>query len=313
MRPIRYAVPILALLLAGCQTPSKVIEGGAVPSPASPPPSPVCQEVSAGYQSLTSAYRTSIVDMGVGEAADAQKATVDLQTKVIEQGKPVLAEFDSALGILSTAMFHVAEAKKTGGVPTPVQVTAAENARVKAKYEYEMFFHVSCGGSLPSPITATSGPALVEASPDPSKWTPCDPDVSSSADNGCQDYIGDTCDAIHRDKAFATDDATVIAGLVESKWMVDEKRLDACPQFKALWNKAKSAVGNGKHVVGKDIQPGKFKTMDRVNDCYWARLSRSGDILDNQFASAAAEITVTVRKSDDTFESMNCGVWLKVG
>lgn len=61
------------------------------------------------------------------------------------------------------------------------------------------------------------------------------------------------------------------------------------------------------------ITPGRWRTTGDVEDCYWERTSRSGEIIDNNFATSAQEIMVTIRSSDGQFTSENCGIWKKVG
>ncbi|WP_147992377.1 hypothetical protein [Streptomyces sp. t39] len=61
------------------------------------------------------------------------------------------------------------------------------------------------------------------------------------------------------------------------------------------------------------ITPGRWRVSGDLEDCYWERTSRSGEILDNNFATSAQEITVTIRASDGQFTARGCGVWEKVG
>lgn len=107
----------------------------------------------------------------------------------------------------------------------------------------------------------------------------------------------------------------------------DEKLADAatsqlCPAQRYAYDNAISgkyptappldSFTDGNHVVGQDIAPGTYRT-GRVSDCYWARLRADGSIIDNNFASAALEIAVTVRDSDAIFETQGCGTWKKSG
>ncbi|WP_326590245.1 hypothetical protein [Streptomyces sp. NBC_01294] len=55
------------------------------------------------------------------------------------------------------------------------------------------------------------------------------------------------------------------------------------------------------------IKPGTYRIKGDLKNCYWERLTRSGEIIDNNFASAAREITVTIRASDGLFRSEGCG------
>ncbi|TQK49796.1 hypothetical protein FBY35_0064 [Streptomyces sp. SLBN-118] len=60
------------------------------------------------------------------------------------------------------------------------------------------------------------------------------------------------------------------------------------------------------------IAPGTYRTKGDLADCYWERTSKSGDILDNQFATSAQSITVSIRSGDGQFTSKSCGVWKPV-
>jgi hypothetical protein len=60
------------------------------------------------------------------------------------------------------------------------------------------------------------------------------------------------------------------------------------------------------------IPPGTYRTTGVVEGCYWERTTRGGEIIDNNFATSAQEITVTIRSSDGQFTTENCGVWKKV-
>lgn len=54
--------------------------------------------------------------------------------------------------------------------------------------------------------------------------------------------------------------------------------------------------------------PGTYRTSGDVEDCYWERARKDGTVLDNQFATAAKEIRVTVR-AGELFTSRDCGTW----
>lgn len=54
--------------------------------------------------------------------------------------------------------------------------------------------------------------------------------------------------------------------------------------------------------------PGTYRTSGDLEDCYWERARKDGTILDNQFATAAKEIRVTVR-AGELFTSRDCGTW----
>ncbi len=70
--------------------------------------------------------------------------------------------------------------------------------------------------------------------------------------------------------------------------------------------------GGGIHLVGKEIKPGTYYTSD-VEGCYWERTDANGEIIDNYFTNAAKRVQVTIRASDYSFSSDNCGQWQPVG
>lgn len=69
--------------------------------------------------------------------------------------------------------------------------------------------------------------------------------------------------------------------------------------------------GDGTFQVGKDIQPGTYRTRQASSGCYWARLSgfggSVGEIIANDNTDSPA--VVTIAASDKGFESQNCGTW----
>jgi hypothetical protein len=72
--------------------------------------------------------------------------------------------------------------------------------------------------------------------------------------------------------------------------------------------------GNGTFVVGKDIEPGTYKTAGPDGfGCYYARLKdTSGDlnaIINNNVSQGPA--TVTIKGSDGAFETSGCHTWSK--
>jgi len=71
--------------------------------------------------------------------------------------------------------------------------------------------------------------------------------------------------------------------------------------------------GDGTYMVGKDIQPGTYRTRVGSPGCYYARLKGfSGsvdDIIANDTTDAPA--VVTIKASDKGFMSQNCGTWTK--
>ncbi|MGW2207060.1 hypothetical protein [Streptomyces sp. NPDC001774] len=83
-----------------------------------------------------------------------------------------------------------------------------------------------------------------------------------------------------------------------------------CPKAAPILKQAVSGrydrwFGDGTYVVSskpvegeETIPPGTYRSQGKMEDCYWERTSESGDIIDNNFATSARSITVTIRSSD---------------
>lgn len=72
-------------------------------------------------------------------------------------------------------------------------------------------------------------------------------------------------------------------------------------------------VFDGTKTVGKDMEPGTYRTKTGAKDCYWSRTTGGGGIIANDFVGFAPEgVTVTVYPGEG-FESQRCGTWTKVG
>ncbi|MEV1042965.1 hypothetical protein AB0J01_41355 [Streptomyces sp. NPDC050204] len=54
---------------------------------------------------------------------------------------------------------------------------------------------------------------------------------------------------------------------------------------------------------------GTYQTTGALRDCYWERTAPSGETLDNQFATSAQAVRVTVRAGDGQFTTRSCGSW----
>jgi len=70
-------------------------------------------------------------------------------------------------------------------------------------------------------------------------------------------------------------------------------------------------IPDGTHIVGKDIQPGQYRTTAR-GGCYYARLrgfSGLEDILSNENVSPGTQAIVTIKPTDKGFKSEGCGRW----
>ncbi|GAA1346369.1 hypothetical protein GCM10009660_38260 [Catellatospora bangladeshensis] len=81
---------------------------------------------------------------------------------------------------------------------------------------------------------------------------------------------------------------------------------------------ATAAIGSGVHVVGRDVQPGQYRTEGPRTPgaiCYWARLEgTTGDYTEIIANGGAGEpTTVTIQEGDVGFKTTGCADWVKVG
>lgn len=68
---------------------------------------------------------------------------------------------------------------------------------------------------------------------------------------------------------------------------------------------------DGSYRVGKKIRPGTYVVRRVDEGCYWERLNRNGDIIDNNFVAGSSRVQVTIRSSDYTSHSEGCGSWVR--
>lgn len=145
------------------------------------------------------------------------------------------------------------------------------------------------------------------------------------------ELVADICESL---PVSGVEGASRPQWLVESGHLVGDREaaLSAgvpklCPKWTWAVKAAKSGTyerwfGDGEYEVrsaapskgdvGATIPPGTYRTRGRLNDCYWERATAAGEILDNNFANAARDITVTIRPSDGMFKSDSCGTWKPV-
>jgi len=72
----------------------------------------------------------------------------------------------------------------------------------------------------------------------------------------------------------------------------------------------RTIFGSGRFRVGKDIAPGTYVSSRNDEGCYWERLNRNGDIIDNNYTNGS-RVQVTIGSSDFEFNSENCNTWKK--
>jgi hypothetical protein len=79
-----------------------------------------------------------------------------------------------------------------------------------------------------------------------------------------------------------------------------------------LTGQAAAMAQDGIWLVGKDIQPGIYRSSADAS-CYWARLSNtSGDFNAILANGNGANQVVTISKTDKAFQSVHCAPWTKV-
>ena len=74
---------------------------------------------------------------------------------------------------------------------------------------------------------------------------------------------------------------------------------------------AQDSFSEGTHLVGKDIQPGRYRTTDEVN--YFARLSGVSGQLDDIIANGAftsGPVVVDIKENDFAFQSSGDATWV---
>lgn len=136
--------------------------------------------------------------------------------------------------------------------------------------------------------------------------------------------------------AFVQDMCDSLPGRVDpEQWIVENQQPTAaekqvltagipllCPRWtkvvksaiagKFSWSYEDGTYRVGRHASAEVIAPGTYRTTDPDNDCYWERTTAGGDVIDNQFATSAQRITVTIAVSDGQFTSESCGTWRAV-
>lgn len=67
------------------------------------------------------------------------------------------------------------------------------------------------------------------------------------------------------------------------------------------------------HIVGDTIYAGTWVVEQSRSNCYWERRDSAGNIIDNNFIPGQTRVQVTIRASDYSFFSENCGEWVFQG
>jgi hypothetical protein len=64
-------------------------------------------------------------------------------------------------------------------------------------------------------------------------------------------------------------------------------------------------TGNGQ------VAPGTYEAFN-VENCYWERVDNNGEIIDNNFITAAPRAEFSVREGDAGLNIDGCGGWNKI-
>jgi hypothetical protein len=69
--------------------------------------------------------------------------------------------------------------------------------------------------------------------------------------------------------------------------------------------------GDGTFQVGKDIQPGTYRTRVGASSCYWERLKGFSGAFEDIIANGNPDgpVVVTISANDKGFMSQDCGTW----
>lgn len=71
---------------------------------------------------------------------------------------------------------------------------------------------------------------------------------------------------------------------------------------------ANSFEGDGTYIVGEDVRPGTYKSSGG-HGCYWARLDRDEEIIDNNLSDGPA--VLTIKSSDAQVRVSGCAAFQK--
>ena len=109
-------------------------------------------------------------------------------------------------------------------------------------------------------------------------------------------------------RAAALDEAE--RSLDRTRIALDQRQKDLDARTAAL--KATS-FGDGLFQVGRDVQPGTYREIQPVGNCYYAKLrsDTTSDIIDN--ANTTGPATVSLAAPVAYFQSRGCGTWTKIG
>lgn len=192
----------------------------------------------------------------------------------------------------------------------------------------------------PAPTTEAWTPEPLPTTPEPVYLEGPEGEIDKLADEKGWTYAGIYTSA----SAFVKDiceslPVSAVDGASRPQWLAESGNLDGdgkailqvgvpklCPKWTDAvkqavsgkydrWYTGGTYVVSSKPAMGEDeetIPPGTYQSKGKMENCYWERTSESGEIIDNNFATSARSITVTIRSSDGQFTSEGCAVWKPV-
>lgn len=163
----------------------------------------------------------------------------------------------------------------------------------------------------PSPThTFTTGEVTALAR---SGYSPYDPEAQEFVDNShnlCESFANlDELDALTALMSASKSKLRQVHDIAE--YICEDKTLT-----KLVEARQKGAIPDGDYYVGKksgEIRPGTYRTMEGVTSgsCYWSRLRKNGDIIDNDLIERApGGVRITVSKTDYRVTMKRCGIWV---
>lgn len=207
-------------------------------------------------------------------------------------------------------------------------------------------------GAMDSPSPSVSAPDLDDAVPEVEETVPAEPEYPDTPEGDLDrlaDQKGWEVDGLYGSASeFVTNvceslPVSAVDGASRPQWLAESGDLDGdgkavlqagIPKLCANWVPTLKAAVSGRYdrwftdgtyvvsskaptaaEVEQDVEtmpPGTYRAKGHMEDCYWERTSESGDIIDNNMATSAQSITVTIAASDGQFTSEGCAVWKPV-
>ncbi|MEU1134144.1 hypothetical protein ABZ383_30525, partial [Streptomyces sp. NPDC005900] len=205
----------------------------------------------------------------------------------------------------------------------------AKRAKVSASASEDSFETALPDQEETEPVYADGPEGVIDKKADEEGWS------YDGLYGSASEFVSDICESL---PSSAKDSSS------RPQWLAESGMLDGdgkailrfgvpklCPKWKSTVSRAVAGtyerwLSNGDYEITPkpkpldasgesdvmEAAPGTYRISGDLSDCYWERTSKSGDILDNQFASQARVITVTLNVGE-LFRSEGCaGAWKPV-